>query len=396
MAKLATFRDDFERTTLGAQWATYNDATKIALSNGRLAITPTTVYPAVRTTTGRDFKGSAVAVEVDATAVSDDHEAYFRLGGPTLPTGSYVYVTADVSEKILKFAGVFTSANAPFQYLFTYDPTAHRWWRMLEVEGRAYFQTSPDGALWTTMASATHGFTDAEMLNTRVELSAGLYGAQITRPPIYFDNLNVLRYGATTERLYARLPELYRAEDLDQDLALKRYASVVVDQASLLERVVDRLPTDLSDPVRADNAWLDWLAQLVGVSLARNLTEGQRRDAVRYSSSGWRAGTRDAVADAARSELTGTKFVEIKDHTTDVSNPGVATQWDVRVQTRATETPNPSAVLAAIVSKNAKPAGIKLYHRTYDASWTTLEAQLTTWTAIEARGTWDNVQETGL
>lgn len=200
--------------------------------------------------------------------------------------------------------------------------------------------------------------------------------------------------GVTTERLYARLPEFYRDADAPLDYPLLRYESLVADQASELEVIADRLDTDLADPLLADDGWLDWLAQAVGVRLNPAMTPAERRDAVAYSPNGWRAGTRQAVADAARTALTGTKYAKVYDHSnTDV---GGGTLWDVLVVTRAEETPDASLVLAAIVTKGAKPAGVVLYHRVYSATWTTWETTMPTWNAIEAVGSWNNLQLQGL
>lgn len=155
--------------------------------------------------------------------------------------------------------------------------------------------------------------------------------------------------------------------------------------------------SDLVDPAGADDAWLPWLGQLLGVTLPPSLSPAERRDAVTFASSGFRSGTKGAVADAARSVLTGTRYARVYDHSIPVN--GVLTpggQWDVTIVTRATETPATADVVAAVVRKAAKPAGVKLYTVPYAASWDTIEAQLPSWDAWEARGSWDRVQEAGL
>lgn len=155
--------------------------------------------------------------------------------------------------------------------------------------------------------------------------------------------------------------------------------------------------SDLVDPDVADDAWLGWLGQLVGVQLAPGLTALERRDAVRYASSGLYAGSKRAVADAARSELIGSRFARVYDHSTAAATGiGNGGPWDVLVVTRATETPSGAAVVAAIRRKGAAPAGVTLYHRAYEATWDTLETQRATWDQLEAAATWDRLQETGL
>lgn len=205
---------------------------------------------------------------------------------------------------------------------------------------------------------------------------------------------------ATSDRVYDRLPEAYRVDDELRGFPLLRYLSTLTDQAGDLEDLVDRFdgdPTsDLVDPDTADNAWLDWLGQLVGVRLDPALTESERRDAVRFSSSGWQAGNKTAVADAAKTELTGTKFARVYDHSTAASVIGAASQWDVLIVTRPTETPNPAAVIEAVKRKRAKPAGVVLYQRSYESSWDTITTTYPTWNALEQAGSWNVIQEAGL
>lgn len=153
--------------------------------------------------------------------------------------------------------------------------------------------------------------------------------------------------------------------------------------------------SDLVDPDTADNDWLDWLGQLVGVQkMDPALTLTERRDAVRYAASGWRAGTKTAVANAAKSVLTGTQYAKVYDHATSISNAGTASAWDVLVVTRTSETPSVDTVLTTINRKNAKPAGVVLHHEAYEATWDLLESHYASWDAIEAVGSWDALQET--
>lgn len=171
-----------------------------------------------------------------------------------------------------------------------------------------------------------------------------------------------------------------------------------------LDRLIFRMvavrpdTSDLVDPDYAADAWLDWLGQLVGLELDPSLSKAERRDAVRFASAGWRAGTTAGMEDAARSELTGTKYVKIYDHSASAGAVGAGTQWDVLVVTRPTETPAAAGVLAAINRKKAKPAGVILYWDAYEASWDvmTQAPARDTWTEIEALGSWEAWQEVGL
>lgn len=213
-----------------------------------------------------------------------------------------------------------------------------------------------------------------------------------------------------TERLYSRLPEHYRDADGAQagDFPFKRFLSLIGDQVGVIEDLVDRIDyvpeyeggapgdtSELVDPTVADAGWLPWLAQLVGVVLDPALTLAEKRDAIEFASGGWRAGNKEAMADAAKTVLIGAKYVRVYDHSTDVSAIGAATQWDVLVVTNPTETPDPALVLPAIIAKKAKPAGVKLYYREFEATWDQVETEFPTWADWNGR-TWAEIQEAGL
>jgi hypothetical protein len=230
-------------------------------------------------------------------------------------------------------------------------------------------------------------------------------------------------------RLFHRLPEVYRTMDGGNDQwAFKRYLGAAADQAGQIDAVTDRIrgrnpvgpaspepwaldgdrltawrdarqsrPSALGDPLQADAAWLVWLAQLVGAPLDPAASEMERRDTILYATSGWRAGTRQAIADAARTALTGTKFARVLPHTTTDGGGGVSTGsvWDIAIVTRAEETPDPDSVLGAILRKGAKPAGAVLHVATYGSSWDLIEALYPTWDDIEGVS-WDQLEQAGI
>lgn len=187
----------------------------------------------------------------------------------------------------------------------------------------------------------------------------------------------------TTERLYSRLAEVRRDADADQadtgtGYPLLRYLSLIGDQAGDRETLIDRLPTDLTDPDLADAAWLPWLAQLRGATLPATLPEADRRTTIRYAASGFRAGSRDALEAVAARALIGSRFVEV------VPNLD-GDPWVIGLHTIEAETPDLAAVVQAITDAAAKPAGYRLDVTFYSASWDTLEAAYPTsddWDAV--------------
>jgi hypothetical protein len=227
------------------------------------------------------------------------------------------------------------------------------------------------------------------------------------------------------DRLYHRLPGIYRQLDAGQDWLLKRYLNCVLGAAGDIDDLVEAFRgsravgpatpepwalspdemtlyrdartsrlSSLGDPFAADAAWLPWLAQLVGVRLDPAASETEQRDTIAYATSGYKAGTKRAMEDAARSALIGSRYARcVPQYRPDGVTPG---PWDVTIITRGSETPDPLAVVGAILRKGVKPAGVVLWTQSTQATWDTLEASRPTWADWEASPTWTALEETGL
>lgn len=242
------------------------------------------------------------------------------------------------------------------------------------------------------------------------------------------DDGQVPEMSILADRLYQRLPEVYRTMDsVDSTWPFKRYIAGMVKVAGQIEDTFvgidgDRpvgpatpepwaLPADelatwraarlsrtssLADPVQAEAAWLPWLAQLVGAVLDPAASEAEKRDTIRYATSGWRGGTRAAIAEAAKSALTGAKYARVMPHTKPDGGALIAgTAWDITIVTRLSETPDIGAVLGAVLRKGVKPAGAVLWHHPYAASWEDVTTEYPTW-ADRNGVSWRTIEETGI
>lgn len=196
---------------------------------------------------------------------------------------------------------------------------------------------------------------------------------------------------AATERWYASLPAFYRDDDAAADWPLLRYMGTIGLVLGELRTLHERLDisgpgdsSELADPVKADAAWLPWLALMVGARLPGTSVE-DRRSAIAGAVGGWQAGTRAGILTAAKTALTGTRSVTLFDH------------WEgdpfaMSVATVEAETPDPAAVIAAVVAAGAKPAGVRLVHTYYASTWDVQESKLASWDAREAEGSWQRIQ----
>lgn len=156
-------------------------------------------------------------------------------------------------------------------------------------------------------------------------------------------------YSETLERWYETLPLHVRREDIAQDYALKKWISGIGDQQGELDTLVDRFTyispedgeghrtSDLADPATADQSWLAWLGQFVGVKVDPDLSVSELRLDIANALSGVRVGTKQAIARIAARTLVGSKFVTIYDHSTD-AGVGAGGEWDVLIVTLDSET----------------------------------------------------------
>lgn len=240
-------------------------------------------------------------------------------------------------------------------------------------------------------------------------------------------------YSPTTERMYLRIPEFYRVLDAQNDWHFKKYISSIADQLSEIDTLVARLEyippeeradyyaardelntytrpagletsefgfapigetSDLLDARTADLGWLPYLAQLIGADISDLVTESERRDAIIFNYLGFRAGSREALEDAAKRVLTGSKYVRVYPHRDGAGGSifSEGTQWDILIITKSEETPSVEDIVAEILRKGAKPAGVVLHHIAYALTWEVLESTFTSWSAIEAAGSWNNIE----
>lgn len=184
----------------------------------------------------------------------------------------------------------------------------------------------------------------------------------------------------TTEQLYADLGEGITRGDESGHVLL-----------AFLE-AWGHLVGDVDDRVRATDegaGWeqeLDvdttrspaWLGQFVGVTIPAGTTLTRSRELVRERRA-FRRGSPAALREAAQAHLTGTRRVDLYER-----DGGAA--YQLRVITYTSETPDPSAVRAALEAE--KPAGLVLTYEVLSAApYDSLDATATTYDALDARAT---------
>lgn len=189
------------------------------------------------------------------------------------------------------------------------------------------------------------------------------------------------------EQIYAALDPFTRVKPLQQ-LALINFidawATPFLGEIYDLVRDRDEGPgwSILFDPDRAPSNALPYLAQFVGVELSNNMTDLERREAIK-NPSGWRRGTPEALVDAVARTLTDTrKVIVIERHE--------GSAYKLWVRTLVVETPDEDATVAAILSQ--KPLGIVLtYQSITGLSWFDVDSENADWATVNA--TYDDLEE---
>lgn len=239
-------------------------------------------------------------------------------------------------------------------------------------------------------------------------------------------------YSPITERLWQRLPEVYRTYDEDNDWAFKKYISAIADQLNDVEELVARFTlieeedyreltedidvteaferpvgledeesllgyaplyttSDLVDSRTANVEWLPYIAQLYGVTLPNDTIEYQRA-AIFYGYSSLRGGSKLALRQAIQDQLTGEKWVDIYEQRDGAggSIDSPSDEWNILVVTRDEETPDGLDIVAEIERRNAKPVGVIVNAITYNAPWSLIDTL--DWDDIEAFSTWNDLE----
>jgi len=204
MAKAHTLVDNFNDNAIDpGRW---KPAALCREVNGRIEIPLPSGYPGLAygemsSQNAYDLTNSEIRIElVRAPVPSPEVETYLIAadGG-----GSYLklalYNGKLLANPIVNNVGTSTT-------LATYDPAVHRWLRLREANGMAYYETSSDGDAWTTLASATDPF---DLSSVYVLFGSHVFQSTPSPGMAIFDNLN------TPERSKARRVEERRLSARD-------------------------------------------------------------------------------------------------------------------------------------------------------------------------------------
>lgn len=154
--------------------------------------------------------------------------------------------------------------------------------------------------------------------------------------------------------------------------------------------------SDLVDARTADDEWMPWIGQILGID-TRDVSADELRTAITSGLTGMVAGTRRAIASAVRAIMTGsmeTRSVRIYPHTISLDAIGKASEWDLLVVTPVEQGLTQDQVRDAVERASAKPAGVLIHHVSKSTTWADLHAKLPTW-AMWNDKKWESIEEAG-
>ena len=193
------------------------------------------------------------------------------------------------------------------------------------------------------------------------------------------------------DRWYDSLPAVYRDADGEDTSTsagwpLYGYLDAVASPLRGPSATADRIAAgDLTDPNTADDAWIPWLAQAVGVTGTG--VAAQRAALVGLLTSP-ALGSREYLAAVTRTFLTGSRDVTV----TPLSG------WGIQIRVLAADLDlvgDLAGLTAALYATGQVPTGYQISCTADDVTWAQVDAALPTWAPGEGV-TWGRIASMGL
>lgn len=174
--KWSTFVEEFNFFDTIDRWTVAVGSASVSNAKLHLVAAPLTI---VEASPAMDLLQSRVVVDVTSTGAAYlEGDAEIWLTNGALQLGMGLFVGAGPTP-VKMFMNVRNSSNVTTQLPVTpvYDEDEHRYWRIREASGTIFFETSPDGTVWTqqntaTRASLGHAASAYESLTLQIWTNA--------------------------------------------------------------------------------------------------------------------------------------------------------------------------------------------------------------------------------
>jgi hypothetical protein len=151
----SSFSDDFADGALQGGWLPWNIPLQCTATpiNGELELAWTGMIDVscnYRTSTAFNLEGSSATLQVPFVAADPQATVFLRVN---FDGDDWFELRHEMGASVEEIRAV-KSVNATLstEDSAAYEPTKHAWWRLREKSGSIYWETSPDGMRWTTLA----------------------------------------------------------------------------------------------------------------------------------------------------------------------------------------------------------------------------------------------------
>jgi hypothetical protein len=184
MAKAHSLVDSFTPTvTDTTKWTPFGSVQQGGVVT--CTATPNTagIYSGYRSAARYDLTGSEARIEVQRVLNYGPSSETFLTAERDPNNLIVITVESGLIKAWQKVAGTIVEVGAA-----TYDATQHRWWRLRESTGVTYWEVSPDGRTWTTLAVRPNPISLADL---DLAFGAGTYGPAPNPGSAVFDRFNL-------------------------------------------------------------------------------------------------------------------------------------------------------------------------------------------------------------
>lgn len=206
MASFSTLTEDWSSGIDAGKWNNWGGSPYVAVSGGKLVVTNnpgTTNYYGIVTQVTYDLTGTFVAVETSAVSspvTTTDTTLGMTVLNLEIATANryFMEVGTNGTTTVLRCYKVIADSYNEF-YNEAWNATNHKYLRIRESSGTAYYERSSNGYSWTTMGSIAT--TSVAVTALYLGISTGHWAPVPNTYSFSVDNINLMPSAPSTQGL---------------------------------------------------------------------------------------------------------------------------------------------------------------------------------------------------
>jgi hypothetical protein len=186
---MSSITDNFNSTTRSPLWARWyaNAPETVTQGGGQLLLTlapNATCYAGYISSASYRLTGSSILVQVPTVPnIASNGQGYVTLNAPGNNSLMMLEENGQLKGRF-NLNGTLMDVGSVL-----YDPTQHGWWRVRESGGNLFWETAPDGKMWTTQVTVAVPSFGVDVLD--VSLAGGTWKTEASPGTVAFANLNL-------------------------------------------------------------------------------------------------------------------------------------------------------------------------------------------------------------